>query len=252
MEPIIDIVAESLSRITSRHRDQVKYRAFLTAVLRQLQPILDAGQLMLLWRDIALARSDALYKIAEIVGAPKVYGEETLYIFAGFEGQEYALPLWDDTAPDVVGGRWREEGETEINLDHLYEMQRVVIRAEILRNHSHGYTPEVAQSLTLLFGADLAFVENNRNMTFDVNVGHILTPVEIYLIRDFDILPRPAGVDLRNFIYWDGTLPVFGFDHQANTEGFGVGYLALMVDMNERGSFDGYYRSKVLSASVGR
>jgi hypothetical protein len=250
MEPN-DIVAESLGRITSLHRNQQKYRAFLTAVLRQIQPVLDAAQLMLLWRDIALARSDALYKIAEIVGAPLVYGEHTLFIFAGFEGQEYALPLWDETAPDVIGGRWREEGESEIDLEHLYEMQRMVIHAEILRNHSHGYTPEVAQSLVLLFGADEAFVENNRNMTFDVNVGHILTPVEVFLIRDFDILPRPAGVDLRNFVYWDGRLPVFGFDHQANTEGFDAGYLALMVDMNERGNFDGHYRSKVLSASVG-
>jgi Protein of unknown function (DUF2612) len=251
MEPN-DIVAESLGRITSLHRDKQKYRAFLTAVLRQMQPILDAAQLMLLWRDIALARSDALYKIAEIVGAPLVYGEHTLFIFAGFEGQEYALPLWDESAPDVIGGRWREEDESEIDLEHLYEMQRMVIHAEILKNHSHGYTPEVAESLTLLFGADEAFVENNKNMTFDVNVGHILTPVEVFLIRDFDILPRPAGVDLRNFVYWDGGLPVFGFDHQANTEGFDAGYLALMVDMNERGSFDGHYRSEVLSASVGR
>jgi len=251
MEPN-DIVAESLARITSRHRDQQNYRAFLTAVLRQIQPILDAGQRMLLWRDIAFARGDALYKIAEIVGAPIVYSEQTLFIFVGFEGQQYALPLWDESAPDVIGGRWREEGESEIDLEHLYEMQRMVIHAEILRNHSHGYTPEIAQSLVLLFGADLAFVENNRNMTFDVNVGHILTPVEVYLIRDFDILPRPAGVDLRDFVYWDGGLPVFGFDHQANTEGFGEGYLALMVDMNERGSFNGHNRSEVLSASVGR
>jgi len=248
----IDIVGQSLDRITSLHRDQRKYHAFITAVIRQMQPLLDAAALMLLWRDIGFARGAALYNIAEIVGAPMVYSENTLLIFFGFEGQEYGLPLWDETAPDVIGGRWREEDETEIELEQLYAMQRVVIRAEILKNHSHGYTPEIAESLSLLFGSDLAFVENLRNMTFDVNAGHILTPVEVFLIRDFDILPRPAGVDLRNFVYWDGGLPVFGFDHQANTEGFDVGYLALMVDMNERGSFDGYYRSKVLSASVGR
>jgi Protein of unknown function (DUF2612) len=248
----IDIVEQSLDRITSLHRDQQKYRAFVTAVLRQLQPIIDACEAILLWRDLALARGDALYRIAEIVGAPIVYGERTLFVFFGFDGQDYAMPLWDETMPELTGGRWREHGETEIDLDYLFDMQRVVIRAEILKNHSHGYTPEIAQSLAMLFGADLAFVENNKNMTFDVNVGHMLTPVEVFLIRDFDILPRPAGVDLRNFVYWEKSLPVFGFDHQANTEGFDAGYLALMVNMNDRGDFDGDYSSEVLSASVGR
>jgi hypothetical protein len=247
----IDIVGQALDRITSLHRDQRKYRAFLTAILRQMQPLLDAAAMMLLWRDIAFARGDALYKIAEIVGAPMVYSETTLQIFVGFDGQNYAMPLWDETTPEIAGGRWREYDETEVELEHLYEAQRVVIRAEILKNHSHGYTPEIAESLGLLFGSDLAFVENLKNMTFDVNVGHILTPVEVYLIRDFDILPRPAGVDLRNFVYWDGRLPVFGFDHQANTEGFDAGYLALMVDMNERGSFNVDNRTEVLPAAVG-
>ena len=105
----------------------------------------------------------------------------------------------------------------------------MVIRAKILKNGSHGYTPEIQQSVAILFGADFAFVHNNKDMSFDVNVGVILTPVEIELILDYDILPRPAGVQIKEFNYWDNTLPVFGFDHQPNTYGFGVGYFAYKV-----------------------
>ncbi len=191
----INIVEDALSKITSKHADKLKFRAFITAVIQQIQPFIDSAEKMMLWRDIDEAQGDALYKIAEIVGAPIVYEGD----LGGVEG------------------------------DDLYEAQRVVIRAKIIKNHSHGYTPEIQRSLATLFGTDFAFVQNNFDMSFDINVGALMTPVEIQLIALYDILPRPAGVRIRNFVYWDNTLPVFGFAHQPDTFGFGVGYFALKV-----------------------
>jgi hypothetical protein len=225
----LDVVGQALSEITSLHREQPKYRAFITAILQQVQPLVDAGEKMLLWRDIDYAEGDALLKIAEVVGAPRVFTDELLSIFIGFDDQELAMPMWDETDPAIEGGRWRERNEAEITLENRWEAQRVVIRAQILKNHSHGFTPEMSDALALLFRTDTAFVQNNKDMSFDVNVGRILTPIEVLLIRDYDILPRPAGVQLREFTYWDNTKPVFGFEHQTGTEGFDVGYFALLV-----------------------
>jgi len=191
----INIVDQALSEITSLHADKQKFRAFITAVLKQIQPFIDSAEQMMLWRDIDEAEGDMLYKIAEIVGAPIVNQ--------------------DDLGP--------------IEGDDPYEAQRVVIRAKIIKNHSHGYTPEIQRSLATLFGTNFAFVQNNFNMSFDINVGAILTPVEIQLIALYDILPRPAGVRIHDFVYWDNALPVFGFAHQPDTFGFGVGYFALKV-----------------------
>ena len=227
----LDLVEQALDEITSRHRNHQKFRAFITAVIRQIQPFNDAAEKMLLWRDIAYAQGDALYKIAEIVGAPPVYVEDLLYVYVGFEGQAYALPLWDDTVQTIVGGRWLEDYERELTIDDIYEAQRVVIRAQILKNQSHGFTPEIQSSLSLLFTAEVVFVQNNHDMSFDLNIGAWLTPVEIQLIRDFDILPRPAGVEIRDFMYWDGKKPVFGFEHQAGTDGFDVGYFAMRIEV---------------------
>ena len=190
----VDIVEEALSEITSLHHDKANYRAFITAVIRQLQPLVDAAEQMMLWRDIDEAEGEALLKIAEIVGAPDVTND----------------PLLSGAADP-------------------YESQRIVIRAKIIKNHSHGYTPEIQQSLALLFAADLAIVQNNFDMSFDVNVGAILTDIEKLLIETYDILPRPAGVQIKNFVYWDNALHVFGFDHQPGTFGFDDGYLALTV-----------------------
>jgi uncharacterized protein DUF2612 len=189
----IDFVEQGLDEITSKHWTRANYRAFISAILKQFQPLMDACEEMMLWRDIDNAQGDALYKIAEIVGAPIIN-------------------------QDDLGG---------VTSDDPYEAQRVVIRAKIIKNHSHGFTPEIQRSLATLFGTDFAFVQNNFNMSFDVNVAAILTPVEIQLIAQYDILPRPAGVRIRNFVYWDSTLPVFGFAHQPDTFGFGVGYFAL-------------------------
>ena len=222
----IDIVAAALGEITSLHHDKAKYRAFITAVIRQMQPLVDAAEQMMLWRDIDEAQGDALLKIAEIVGAPIIPPVETA-AYIGFDDQTYALPMWDDLVAGTIGGRWRDGSEP--STAYSYEAQRIVIRAKILKNHSHGYTPEIQQSVALLFSAEMAFVHNNKDMSFDVNVAAILTPVEIELIRDYDILPRPAGVQIKGFVYWDNKLPVFGFDHQPGTFGFGVGYFAYKV-----------------------
>jgi len=191
----INIVDQALSEITSKHRDKPLFRDFIAAVIQQIQPFIDSAEKMMLWRDIDDAEGDMLYKIAEIVGAPIVNQGD----LGGVEG------------------------------DDPYEAQRIVIRAKIIKNHSHGYTPEIQRSLATLFGTDFAFVQNNFNMSFDINVGALLTPVEIQLIAQYDILPRPAGVRIHNFVYWDNALPVFGFAHQPDTFGFGVGYFALHV-----------------------
>ena len=230
----IDFVKQGLGEITNKHWTQPNYRAFITAILKQFQPLMDALQLMFLWRDIDEAEGDALLKIAEIVGAPIIPPVEVA-AFIGFSDQTDALPMWDDLSPEVIGGFWRDEQGAQSF--YSYEAQRVVIRAKILKNQSHGYTPEIQQSVALLFSAEMAFVENNKDMSFNVDVATLLTPVEIELIRDYDILPRPAGVQIKGFVYWDNKLPVFGFDHQPDTYGFGVGYFAYKVMPASSASF---------------
>lgn len=190
----IDFVEQGLGEITNKHWTQPNYRAFLTAILKQFQPLMDALELMFLWRDIDEAEGDALLKIAEIVGAPDV------------------------TNDPLLSGA-----------DDPWDSQRMVIRAKILKNQSHGYTPEIQQSVAILFAADVAIVQNNFDMSFDVNIGAIPTDTERLLIETYDILPRPAGVQIKNFVYWDNTLHVFGFDHQPDTYGFDDGYLSLTV-----------------------
>lgn len=229
MDTHIDVVNEALSEITSLHRDKEKYRAFITAILQEMQPLIDSAEKMMLWRDIDEAQGDALLKIAETVGAPRIFTDKLMTIFIGFDDQDYAMPMWDETDQTIEGGRWREKNEVAITIDNRWEAQRVVIRAQILRNMSHGFTPEMQEAVALLFRTDLAFVQNNKDMSFDLNVGHILTQIEVLLIRDYDILPRPAGVQLRDFIYWDSTKHVFGFEHQTGTFGFDDGYFALEI-----------------------
>lgn len=226
----LDVVADALDSLTSLHRDKPKFRAFITAILRQIQPLVDASEKMLLWRSINQAQGETLAHIAEIVGAPLVTTEDVSLGLIGWQDEEGGLPMWDETNPTITGGRFRERDEQDVDVTwNNAQLQRFVIRAQILKNHSHGFTPEMSEALGILFGGGLAFVENNKDMSFDINIGHLLESLEVFLLREWDILPRPAGVELRTFVHWDNTLPVFGFDHQQGTSGFDVGYFALAV-----------------------
>lgn len=220
----IDRVRWGLARVIQQYTESPKFLAWLVALLSLEADTEDCLQNMKLQTDIDKAEGVNLYIIAAIVGAPIVYTNELISDFIAWKDQTAGFPFWDAADPTITGGRWREEGELETTIVDLWEAQRLVIRATILRNHSSGSGDSIQRGLMFLFPNVSCIVYDEKDMSFSIGIGRYLSDVERQLISLYDILPRPIGVRLNQLIAFDENY--FGFEDQGGAGTFDVGFWA--------------------------
>lgn len=183
--------------VTSEHNQRPKYMAmmnFLTQFFVDYQ--LQMSLIPLLF-DYNIAVGDQLDKIGVWIGASR-----TLVV----------------------------AGATVVLSDSNY---RLLLSATIAANHWDGTIPgmyEVFNDEFAQFGISL-LLQDNQDMTMTpvfVSAGTI-DPVAVSLIKNGNILMRPAGVGITAY-YTTSTLPVFGFDVSNSTiAGFDVGTWAIIL-----------------------
>lgn len=86
------------------------------------------------------------------------------------------------------------------------EQKRLVLRLRYFQLISDGSVPHTNFVLKQVFGQ--GYVVDNHDMTVTYVFQTELPSTVLTLLRDFDLLPRPAGVDI-NIVYL--TDPVWGF-----------------------------------------
>ena len=124
-------------------------------------------------------------------------------------------------------GRWYRKGESTGDSLVLSDGDyRFLIKAKIYKNFQNGTLDYVSKVVKLLIGED-AGVQDNALIDPPVNMtATILLPIselnalQLYMINQMDILPRPVGVQY-NFINASGK--EFGFDGFFNSYGFNEG-----------------------------
>jgi len=228
----LDRVEQGLSRTANMYAESSRFRDWLSVLLELQQDSEDCLQTMALQTDIDQATGVNLYTIATIVGAPIVYTSKLLSPFIAFSDQSAGFPFWDEGDPAIIGGEWREDGEDEVTLEDLWEAQRLVIRCEIVKNHSDGSGDAIQRGLMFLFPNIQCIVYDNQNMSFSIGIGRELSPIEKELILTYDILPRPVGVLLDQVTAYDQ--PFFGFADQTGASGFDIGHWANLEYLQQR------------------
>jgi hypothetical protein len=104
---------------------------------------------------------------------------------------------------------------------------RILLMAKVIQNQFNGLFQgsgsTLWQSWQLLFPGGHIYITDNQNMTADVFIAGSFTPLQIQMIQNGLIVPRPEGVE---FTYEFGTLPLFGFDDLNPTfvAGFDTGH----------------------------
>lgn len=94
------------------------------------------------------------------------------------------------------------------------EQKRLVIKLRYFQLISRGTLPEVNSFLAQMFGD--AHALDNLDMTFTVIFRTAPDPSVMFVLENFDLLPRPAGVEVK-FLVQPGNY--FGFDpYYANFE----------------------------------
>lgn len=191
----IDHVSLGLSRVTMQYKDASKFKAWLSAVLALSN---EQESCLLSMRSLSL--------IDEMEGA-------NLDVIGFVVGA-------DRIVDNVV------EGSTVLT-DAQF---RVLIRARIARNHSHGLPEEILAGLSFILQQETPHDFNivlvdYGGMSFGISIGRELTTEEHAVLSTLDILPRPQGVWMCLRQTYDDT-SYFGFAGQPGATNFDDGLFA--------------------------
>ncbi|MDQ7745457.1 DUF2612 domain-containing protein [Hydrogenophaga pseudoflava] len=209
-----------LSRVALQYQESPKFLAWLRALLAYSDEIETLFQKMALQVDIDQAEGVNLDVIGVIVGRSRIIESSIPVGFFGFEDQPGVLSYGEEGFPGI-GGRFRDETEPAFASSVLADPEyRLLLKAKIIKNHSHGYTEEVLDGLSTLIPGAPVVADDNGLMLMQVGIGRELRFWEQVLIKEEDLLSRPAGVLINSYTHWDGSA-YFGFEGQPGALGFG-------------------------------
>ena len=207
------------SRIALQYYESANFRAYITALLQHSIEIEAIFQKMALQVDIDIAEGINLDVIGIIVGRSRIIPLAIPVGFFGFLDQPGVLPYGEEGVVGV-GGRFRDESEPAFASSVLADPEyRLLLKAKIIKNHSKGYFEDSLAGLNMLFQSP-AVVSSLGIMTMQIAVGRELQYWEQVILKDLDLISRPVGVLIDQFVMYDSE-SYFGFSDQPNAKGFG-------------------------------
>lgn len=216
----IDHKALGRSRVAAQYLDSSKFLAFIDALLTPVQELEGVFQQLAMLPDIDWAEGVNLDIIGDIVGVERVIPNSIPVQFFGFDGQPGAQ-VFGEEGVRGIGSRFRDELEPDTATSVLADPEyRLLIRAQIVKNHAKSTNEDAIAGLAYLFGATRIVVEDLGGMGIGISIGRALTFLEKAMVTNLDILPRAQGVRIK----WRSTFEssnYFGFDGQTGAMSFG-------------------------------
>lgn len=118
---------------------------------------------------------------------------------------DYGLAIWGNLLQ--VPRTWKINGEN-ITLDTKMYKTLLIARLRLLR--TRGTVEEINSLLNFLFAdSGKAWVEDNQDMTITYRFNFSLTELQLEILRNLTLLPRPAGVEMEVIAVGNN---VFGFN----------------------------------------
>lgn len=224
----IDHVAIGSSRVIKQYQGSPKFLAYLSALLSMVATVEDLLQSMYQLPDIDSMTGANLDVIGRIVGISRDIPNAIQLSFFGFNGYSYET-VFGELDQAGIGSRFYELGEPYAATSTLGDIEyRMLLRAKIMRNGSHGTCEEILAALCFLFEVTVANVDDFGGMVLGLAVGRQLTATERAMIVNLDILPRPACVLIASVTTYDPA-DYFGFSDQPGSLGFGLGIFAELI-----------------------
>lgn len=131
----------------------------------------------------------------KIVGVSRLLQIPNSDAYVGFQDGSYSGPGvgWDVQPFDASGTFYGGGTSTQSYLldDPSY---RVLILAKALANISSTTVPAFNQLLQNLFGVGTTYVTDPGDMTFVITLNFVPTAVQLAILQNSGVIPRPAGV----------------------------------------------------------
>lgn len=156
-------VEKYLNLITSQHKVQPKFTAWLTSALGIVYDGMDLAKDIPQYFDLDKAIGKQLDILGTIIGRSRVLN---------FQPSGGTSPVLDD------------------------DNYRLALKAKIAQNQWDGTLPQIYEIWYSLFSNASLIVVDNQNMTMSALVEGNLDPIAIELVAGGYIIPKPAGVGL--------------------------------------------------------
>lgn len=182
---IMDHVARAKSRIINEYREKQRMVRWLTITPSIANQYLEAplSQLYVSY-DVDSVSGELLDVIGRIVGAPRPILRAAAFDVFGYDGNDSYTNY--NIAPYIGDG---EQIDAPLNND-LY---RKLIKAKIARNISDGTADSIIQLVEIIVGVKVTALIDNQDKSFDIGIASPLDNTTLYLIQNFDLIPRPQG-----------------------------------------------------------
>ncbi|AYG07766.1 DUF2612 domain-containing protein [Pseudomonas fluorescens] len=182
---IMDHAERAKSRIINEYRDKQRMVRWLTITPEIANQRLEAPiDVVYGSYDVDTVSGHMLDVIGRIVGVSRPILRAAEFDVFGYSGNDsytnynIAPYIGDDEAFDAP-----------LNND-LY---RKLIKAKIARNISDGTADSIIQLLEIIIGVKVTALVSNSDKSFDIGVASELDNTTLYLMQNFDIIPRPQG-----------------------------------------------------------
>ncbi|KRP76668.1 DUF2612 domain-containing protein [Pseudomonas lactis] len=134
--------------------------------------------------DVDTVSGEMLDIIGRIVGVDRPILRDAEFDVFGYAGNDSYTNY--NIAPYIGDG---EAIDAPLNND-LY---RKLIKAKIARNISDGTADSIIQLVEIIIGVKVTALVDNGDKSFDLGVASQLDNTTLYLIYNFDLIPRPQG-----------------------------------------------------------
>jgi hypothetical protein len=195
----MDRVARAKSRIINEYRDKQRMVRWLTITPEIANQHLEAPLSQVYGSyDVDTVSGEMLDVIGRIVGAPRPILRAADFDVFGYAGNDSYTNY--NVAPYIGDG---EAVDAPLNND-LY---RKLVKAKIARNISDGTADSIIQLIEIIVGVKVTALVDNQDKSFDIGIAEPIDNTTMYLIENFDLIPRPQGTRLGEIFILPVNIP---------------------------------------------
>ena len=196
--------------------------ALLKSVAEELNVLYSAITAVQENRWIDTGEGVQLDGIGRIVDRGRTVDKAVAETFFGFNGQ---------TGIDTFGkARFRGVGDEYLSSIKLNDdVYRRVLWAKVFYDNSNGTIPDILKSTRKILNTESISFSEVGNANFYLIIGGNLSESQILLMKSLNLIVKGGGIGIKYIITYNDN-NYFGFRHQPNSKGFGIGEFAKIVN----------------------
>lgn len=212
-----------ISRLLAQFSNKEVIRAIIYAIHGELDELAKVFDDLQHRRWIDTGEGVQLDRIGELIGRPRKIDGSIPVAFFGFKYQP--------SGRGFRQARFRATGESYLTSSELLDNEyRRVLWLKVFKNTTNSTAEHTITAFKRLVDCERVVIRELGNAKMTVSVGRALSDSELLFIRAINLSVYTGGVGIK-YLNTFNNGSYFGFRHQQDAKGFGVGALAHVFEL---------------------